>query len=315
MSIWWRLVAAVALGVGMTACAAESDSAEDPPTPSAHASSPTSPLALAEQSVVSIEAGQSAGAGVVLTADGHIMVSNTVAAGGPVTVTFSDGGSGTAVLVGADPRTELAVVSVDGASDLTPAVFGDSDGVQPGDEVQLVDAPATQAAVESGIVLDTSSTVGTLSMIETDLAAGPGTSGRPVLNDAGEVIGLHMATSTAADGSVVASFAIPSNIATRVADQLAAGQQPTHPYLGVEVDNAPDGGALVHGVAAGSPAGQAGLQPGDVITGLGGRPVEDADDVLAVVMSSGLGDEVTVTYTRDGSSQTVTVTLGQSPAG
>ncbi len=107
-------------------------------------------------------------------------------------------------------------------------------------------------------------------MIETDLAAGTGTLGRPVINTAGEVIAINMAAS--------------------------------------------GGGALVQRVAAGSPAEQAGIQSGDVITGVADRPVEDADDVLAIVMSSGLGDEVPVTFTRDGSDQTTTVTLGQSPA-
>lgn len=318
VSTRWLLlcVTAVVLGVGVTACTTESDSADDPPTSLAPTSSPPDPVALAEQSVVSVQARQSAGSGVVLTADGYILTGSSVVTGSDlVTVTFSGGESGEATVVGADPRTDLAVLKVDGASELTPVVFGDSGGVQPGDEVQLVDAPAAQEIVEAGVVRDPRSTVGALSMIETDLAAGIGTLGRPVINTAGEVIAINMAASTTTDGRVLASFAVPSSIAMRVADQLIAGQPATHPYLGVEVDAAPGGGALVQRVAAGSPAEQAGLQPADVITGVGDRPVEDADDVLAFVMSSDLGDEVTVTYARDGSDQTTTVTLGQSPAG
>lgn len=273
------------------------------------------PDAGPERSVVSVQVGQSAGSGLVLTADGHILTSAiaTVGTGGEAaTVTFDDGRSAPATIAGDDPQTGLAVLKVDGVADLTPAVFADSDAVQIGDEVRVIGGSLVADPVASGTVLDTSLRFGRFSAIGTDAPASRGAGGAPLVNAAGEVVGIVVGFIGTAGGDETA-MALPASLAARVADQLVAGEPVAHPYLGVSVGLADSGGALVQQVAAGSPAGQAGMQSGDVLTRVGDRPIADPDDLLAAVQSASIGDQVTIAYTRDGTDQEATVTLGAAP--
>jgi putative serine protease PepD len=306
------LLAVTTVGLGMGSCTREPD-LPDPPATEPPAQDV---LDSVRASVVTVQNGQSSGSGLVLAADGHVLTSLRLAADAAedaLTVSVEGGNGQPAAIVGSDPRTQLAVVKMEGAAGLTPVVFGDSDALAEGDEAMTLSGPADPAAsVTTGTVQDVSKAVDRTSMIEISVATDL-TPGGVVVNQSGEVIAIVVGTGADEEGAEV-SLAIPANLASRVADQLVAGEPVAHPFLGVSVDTSPDGGALVEQVPPGSPAEQAGLQPGDIISSIGDRPVGDADDVVAAVQSRSVGDDVTVTYTRDGSEQEVTVTLGQAPA-
>jgi putative serine protease PepD len=305
---------ATALVLALAACGDDSDQAGggSSPAPTA-AASPTA--ADPRASLVSVT-GHSGSLGVVFDADGHILtIDPGVPKGGSVTVAVG-GRSGPATVVGSDPRTRLAVVKVDAPSGLVPAVFGDSDQVRAGEAVRLLGRQAMSGGTApTGKVGDPTKVSSSLSMIETDLASQPGDSCAAVLNSAGQIVGLvALIVSGGADTYARGSLALPANTATRVARQLIEGGQVTHPYLGVSVEDADRDGALVRGVPANSPGGQAGLRSGDVIVRVGDRTVSDAGDVLAAVQAATVGQTVTVGYIRGGGEQETTVTIGQAPA-
>jgi putative serine protease PepD len=297
----------------------------------AEPSSLSNVVAQVEPSVVSVQAGPGGGSGVVLDTDGHILTNHHVvaAAGGEqLAVTFSDGSSQPASVVGTDPRSDLAVVQVVDGAGLTPASFADSDAVRTGDQVLALGSPlGLSGSVTAGIVsaknrtievgAQSSAGVASISgMIQTDAPINPGNSGGALVNAGGEVIGINSAIATAGDsqGNIGVGFAIPANTAEQVAGQLIAGEQVSHPYLGVTVGDAPDGGALVQSVAPGSPAAEAGLRQADVITRVGDAPVQNADDLVAAVQRGQAGDRVEVTVDRGGAEQQLPVTLAEAPA-
>jgi putative serine protease PepD len=315
------------LALGLVACTSGPDSLDAPtpttgPTAPAVAEpspspSPEDQLAMARRSVVAIEGAQAQASGVVVDTDGHILTHAAVAGESSrdsVMVTFSDGSMSEATTVGADPLTSLAVVKVDALPDRAVATFADSDAIAVDDDV-LVLSRGSGDATRSGMVLATNrrltTTAGATSAVETDATGGPDSAGQPLVNPAGEILGIVVATTR---GENASSAAVPSNIASRVADQLIADGRVVHPFLGTAVEDAPGNGTLVQQVADGSPAEQAGLQPGDVITRLGDRPVESLGDLLYEVQSRSPGDELRVISTRDGAEHDATVTLGEAPA-
>jgi len=290
-----------------------------------------------QPSVVSINTGTGEGSGVVLTADGYILTNNHVVAtarGNSVTVTFSDGKKAQASIVGTDPKTDLGVIKANGVSGLKAAKFGDSDAMRVGDTVLALGSPlGLDGSVTAGIVSAKDRTIqeggqdngspfsqgsGAVTsisgLLQTDAAINPGNSGGALANLAGEVVGINtaIATSGNGNGNIGVGFAIPSNRAKQVADQLIKGEKVSHPILGVEISAADGGGALVGTVTANGPAAQAGLQQGDVITKAGDKAVNDSDDLVSVIQSHKAGDKVEITYTRDGSTKTTTVTLGEA---
>ena len=288
-------------------------------------------VAKVQPTVVSIKTGSGEGSGVVIDDQGDILTNNHVVAtanGDTVTVTSSKGDTTRATIVGTDPRSDLAVVKAADRTGLSPGTFGDSDAVRVGDSVLALGSPlGLEGSVTAGIVSakdrtiqvggENGSPASSISgMIQTDAAVNPGNSGGPLVDMAGRVIGINsaIATSGNSNGNIGVGFAIPSNTASRVADQLIAGRQVSHPYLGVSVGDA-TGGALVQAVASGGPAEQAGLRAGDLITKLGDRTITGADDLVAAVQAAKVGDRLDVTYTRDGSQQHATVTLAEAPTG
>ncbi|HET8684536.1 MAG TPA: trypsin-like peptidase domain-containing protein [Micromonosporaceae bacterium] len=289
--------------------------------------------AAVQPSVVSVATGSGEGSGVVLSGDGYVLTNNHVVAdarGGALTVTFSDGKRASASVVGTDPKTDLAVVKASVATGLTPAKFGDSDAMRVGDTVLALGSPlGLEGSVTAGIVSATNRTIqaggqgsplgrsaaSTISgVIQTDAAINPGNSGGALVNLGGEVIGINTAIATAGNGNgnIGVGFAIPGNRAKQVAEALAKGQKVSHPYLGVQVSTAAGGGALVGAVTEGSPAEQAGLQRGDVITKIADSTVADSDDLVSAVQSGKVGDRLELTYTRDGAVRTTTVTLAEA---
>ena len=274
------------------------------------------------------------GTGVVIDSDGLILTNNHVVAaaadGGSLQVTFNDGRTASATIVGRDPVTDLAVIKASGVSGLTAATLGSSADLDPGEQVVAIGSPlGLQGTVTSGIIsaldrpvrtgdassAETASTV--IDAIQTDAAINPGNSGGPLVNLRGEVVGINSAIATLGStggqsGSIGLGFSIPIDQAKAIARELVDTGSATHAQLGVSVQDAriSGGGAAVALVSEGGSAQQVGLREGDVITKVGDRQVEDADSLIAAIRSHRPGDKVTLTYTRDGSQDTVTATLG-----
>lgn len=289
--------------------------------------------AAVQPSVVSIRAGSGEGSGVVYDDQGNIVTNNHVVTGADsstVTVVFSDGKKSEARIVSTDERTDLAVVRVSDVSGLTPAKFGDSGAMRVGDSVIALGSPlGLQGTVTAGIIsaLDRSiqvsdsdsqdllqrsqNTQRISGVLQTDAPINPGNSGGPLANTNGEVIGINTAI-LGSTGNIGVGFAIPSNKVKNVADQLIKGGKVIHPFLGVSVAEATNGGALVQSVTSGSPAEKAGLQQGDVITKLGDKEIKNADDLLNAVQSGTVGQPVELTFTRNGEQKTATVTLADA---
>ncbi len=151
-------------------------------------------------------------------------------------------------------------------------------------------------------------------LLQTDAPINPGNSGGALVNTNGEVIGINSAIATQgqSSGNIGLGFAIPSDKAKQVADDLMAGRKVSHPALGVSVADAENGGALVSNVTANSAAAKAGLQQGDVITQVDGKAIDDANDLVAAVQSGTVGQKMTLDFTRDGAKKQVTVTLSEA---
>jgi putative serine protease PepD len=281
-------------------------------------------------SVVQIAAGDGSGSGVVMSDEGYILTNAhvvAVATGDQVTVRFSNGETEPATIVGADARTDIAVVRARDAGDLTPATFGDSDQVLVGDTVLAIGSPlGFQGSVTQGIVSardrtlpvdgDTPGQRRSLSgLLQTDASINPGNSGGPLVNLAGKVVGINTAIATdgQANGFLGLGFAVPSNRASEVADQLIAGEAVSHAYLGVEVQNVVGTpGAVITGVVPDSPADAAGLREGDIIVGAGGDPITSASDIVNAVQAAEPGDALEIEFERDGVRDTTTVTLAEA---
>lgn len=296
-------------------------------------------------SVVSIEvrSGNSGGtgSGFVLTEDGYLLTNNhVVAAGGrssSITVTFNDGSTESAEVVGTTTTYDLAVLKVDRAG-LQVAPLGNSDAVVVGDSAIAIGSPlGLSGTVTSGIIsaVDRPVTAGEgggsdvsyIAALQTDAAINPGNSGGPLVDGSGKVIGVNSAIATlgaklgSQSGSIGLGFSIPINQARRTAEQLiqtgfasypiiGASLDPTYTGTGVRIaDQAVDGSS---GVAAGGPADEAGLQPGDVIVAIDETSVAGPDELIVAIRAQVPGDTVTLTVERDGQQQTFPVVLGEA---
>jgi putative serine protease PepD len=294
------------------------------------------------------------GSGVVLRQDGYILTNNHVVAAGAggvgrMTVTFNDGSTASAHIVGTDAEDDLAVIKAD-KSGLQPATLGTSSDLRVGDAVIAVGSPlGLQGTVTSGIVSalnrpveasDSGQPQGffgqrqasqpvVYNAIQTDAAINPGNSGGPLVDSSGDVVGIDSAIATVPgssdpfggsgqSGNIGVGFAIPIDQAKIIAAELMKNGKATHPLLGVTLTDATDqaGNALarVQSVQSGSPAAHAGLKPGDIITRINGHPTPGADAVIATIRSYQPGQQVTITWTQGagGSTHTATVTLADA---
>jgi putative serine protease PepD len=289
----------------------------------------TSLASIASQvspSVVSIRAGEFGGSGVVMSADGYVITNAHVvqlAGNSPVRVRFSNGDIADATVVGADARSDIAVVKVDGVDGLTPANFGDSTQALVGDAVLAIGSPlGYEGSVTQGIVsaLDRTlspedpNTPSLSGLIQIDAAINRGNSGGALVNLAGEVIGINtaIAVQNQDDGFLGVGFAVPSNRAVEVANTLIDGGEVDHPFLGVWVAPGEEGGAVIGQVAPDSPAAEAGLQEGDVVVRIGEQPITNSSDLVNAVQSAEVGQTLEVEFQRDGATQTTTVTLAEA---
>ncbi|HEX5306550.1 MAG TPA: Do family serine endopeptidase [Dyella sp.] len=269
---------------------------------------------------------QSLGSGVIVDADnGYILTNNHVVGGADdITVTLQDGRDVKGTLIGADPETDLAVVQIK-ASGLQALPLADSSKLQVGDFVVAVGDPfGLGQTVTSGIVsaLGRSGLGGSgyQNFIQTDASINPGNSGGALVNLRGELVGINSMILSPSGASAGIGFAIPSNLSGEVMRQLIAYGRVERGSLGVQtqditpriarllgVKNAE--GAVVTRVSKGSPAAAAGIMPGDVITELNGKPLNDSADLRNSEGLLPLGSEVTLGLLRDGAPRQVRATL------
>jgi len=263
------------------------------------------------------------GSGFVIDTDGHIATNQHVVDGATsIEVTFADGKTASAKVVGTDRSTDVAVIQVDAPKlELHPITFADSNDVQVGDGVVAIGSPfGLKGTVTTGIVsaldrtIDAPNNFTISGAIQTDAAINHGNSGGPLLDSAGHVIGINSQIESDSGGNDGIGFAVPSSIVQRVAQELISGGKVAHAYLGVQLSDATSGaGVTVGQVAGGGPAADAGLRSGDVVTAIDGRAVSGADALVNAVDGHKPGDQVTLKVRRAGSTTDIKVKLGTRP--
>ena len=268
------------------------------------------------------------GSGMIMDTKGRILTNYHVVGGATkIEVLLSSGNRYPAKLVGGDPKTEVAVISIEAKESLPTVSFGDSDKLEVGEWVVAIGHPrGLDQTVTQGIIsakhrqgiLDPTSYQ---DFLQTDAAINPGNSGGPLLNLKGEVVGINTAIATESGGSEGIGFAVPSNIAVHIAKTLIAYGKVERGWLGVAIEQlTPDKarglklegtrGVLVAEVTKGGPAERAGIKKGDVITAFDGKSVTDPVSLQNAVSMTAIGSQVKVTILRDGKRQDVTVKIG-----
>lgn len=272
---------------------------------------------------------QSLGSGVIISPDGYIITNNhVVEKGDEIRVTLFDKRSFKAKLMGADTKTDVAIVKID-ADNLYSVQWGDSDKLQVGEFVLAIGNPyGLSHTVTMGII----SAVGRANVgiadyedfIQTDAAINPGNSGGPLVNTKGELIGINTAIFSRSGGYQGIGFAVPSNMARLVMDQLIRKGKVTRGWLGVTIQEiTPElsqkfglkssKGALIGDVAKGSPAEKAGIKRGDIILEFNGKKVSDVGNLRNMVAQSKVGAQIPLTIMRSGKEYTLQVTTTELP--
>lgn len=264
------------------------------------------------------------GSGFVLSPDGFVMTNAHVVDGADeVIVTLTDKRELKARIVGADRRTDVAIVKVE-ASGLPFVKIGDSDKLKVGEWVVAIGSPfGLENTVTAGIVSAKQRDTGDyLPFIQTDVAINPGNSGGPLLNLRGEVVGINSQIFSRSGGFMGISFAIPIADAMRIADQLRTNGRVIRGRIGVQI--APvtkevaesiglgkPSGALVQNAEAGGPAEKAGVEPGDIILKVDGKPVEKSGDLPRMIGGTKPGSRISLQVFRRGSTKDIVVTVGE----
>jgi serine protease Do len=281
---------------------------------------------------------QGLGSGVIVNPSGYILTNNhVVEKANSLKVTLSDGRDFTAKVVGTDPQTDVAVVKIN-STGLPILPFANSDAARVGDLCFAIGDPFGQDhTVTMGIVSAKGRKLegGTYiqNFIQTDASINPGNSGGALINARGEMIGMNTAILTGGGasfggeaGNIGIGFAVPSNLAKSVMDQIMKSGKVSRGYMGVTLQNVtPDlaqqfglkepHGAIVGDVTPSAPGAKAGLKSGDVITAIDGKKVEGSDDLTMDVVSHTPGSTVTLDVVRNGQPTKVSVTLGTRPGG
>jgi putative serine protease PepD len=268
---------------------------------------------------------QAEGTGFEIDSNGNILTAEHVVNGATsITVTFQDGSTAKATLVGSDKTTDTAVIHVDEpASKLHPLALGNSSSVEPGQSVVAIGSPfSLPETMTAGIVSATGRQITapnnfTISgAIQTDAAINHGNSGGPLIDTAtNTVIGINDQILNAGDSNDNAGvgFAVPIDASKSVAQTLISGGTVKHAYVGVLIQSVP-GGARITKINSGTPAQSAGLKVGDVITAFAGKAITSAGDITAAVSAAHPGQKVTITVKRGGATKQLSLTLGVQPA-
>lgn len=271
---------------------------------------------------------QSLGSGFIISPDGYIMTNNHVVADADeIIVRLSDRSELEAKLIGADPRSDVALLKVEG-KDLPVVRLGKADDLKVGEWVLAIGSPfGFDHSVTAGIVSAKGRNLPSDSyvpFIQTDVAINPGNSGGPLFNLQGEVVGINSQIFTRSGGFMGLSFAIPMEVAMQVADQLKADGKVTRGWLGVVIQEVnkdlaesfgldKPAGALVAQVMEDGPADKGGLQVGDVILSLNGKPIIMSADLPHLVGGLKPGEKAEMDVVRDGSRKKLNVTVGTLP--
>jgi serine protease Do len=266
----------------------------------------------------------SLGSGVIVTNEGHIITNtHVVNQVDQIEVQLSDGRTKTARLIGADSQLDLAVLKIDDPG-VKPLVLADSDTVQPGDSVLAIGNPfGLQETVTDGIISwkgEPNSTDLRGDLLQTNAAINPGNSGGPLINVRGEVVGINEQIVSSSGGSQGIGFAIPSNTVRMVLESVLKHGRIIRGYLGIQTGaaqsgaaGADTGGVTVGEVLSGSPAQQAGLQPGDVIRKFDGRDVKNFRALRTLVAQAPLDKQVELQIVRNGNPLTVKTQIKEQP--
>ncbi|MCU1459558.1 MAG: trypsin-like serine protease with C-terminal domain [Actinomycetia bacterium] len=274
-----------------------------------------------------------AGTGFIISSDGYVVTNNHVIAdaGGRIEVTFDSGSSKSAKVVGADSRNDIAVLKVDGVTDLPTVQLGNSSELTVGDDViaignalALEGGPTVTRGIVSGLNRTIDTEAGTLTdAVQTDASINHGNSGGPLVNSRGQVIGIVDAIADPSTNQNV-DFAIAIDHAKPVIETLKAGKKVQTAYMGVSGQTLDSSlasslklkvatGVLVHAVTSGSPADSAGIKKDDVLQSVDGKKLVSAEDLVAAVRNHQPGDKVTFKLDRSGTAESITVTLAQMP--
>jgi len=292
--------------------------------------------------VVHIKLGNGAtGSGVIVSPDGYILTNNHVAsAGNQITVKLSDRREFPARRIGVSPKTDLALLKIE-AQSLPYATLGDSSKLEPGEWVIALGSPfGLEQTMTAGIVSAIGRKFGANdNYIQTDASINPGNSGGPLVNMNGEVIGINTSIFSRSGGSEGVGFAIPSNTAMRVKEQLlgnagayaganarpntGANARPntganapvSRGYLGVSLRDpqTAGNGAMIAELTNGGPASAAGLRGGDLIVEFDGKPVKSTKQLAEIVADTPVGRTVKLKFVRNGQAQTASITLAARP--
>ncbi len=281
------------------------------------------------------EAAKASGSGFIVSDQGYIVTNNHVVEGAArLEVVLADGSTISAALIGVDPFADIAVVRVDG---LLPAIlsFGDSESLKPGQSVIAFGSPLGdfKNTVTVGVVSGMGRSVGSglgyeqQDLIQTDAAINPGNSGGPLVNLAGEVIGVNtLVVRSSGSGGAPAEglgFAVSSNTARAIVDELIATGRVLRPYLGVSWEPVPaeqaaqqgiPGGIAITEVVSGGPAELAGMQRGDILTALNGQGIDEEHPFINQLLRFRPGDAVQVEVYRSGQRVQLEITLAERPA-
>ena len=264
------------------------------------------------------------GSGFILSPDGFVMTNAHVVDGASeVLVTLPDKREFKARIIGADKRTDVAVVKIE-ATGLPAVKVGDVSKLRVGEWVMAIGSPfGLENTVTAGIVSAKQRDTGDyLPFIQTDVAINPGNSGGPLINMRGEVVGINSQIYSRSGGFMGISFSIPIDEASRVAEQLRASGRVSRGRIGVQIDQVTKDvaesiglgkaqGALVRGVEAGSPGEKAGIEPGDIITRFDGKSIEKPSDLPRLVGNTKPGTKSSITVFRRGSSRDINVTIAE----
>ena len=267
------------------------------------------------------------GSGFILSTDGFVMTNAHVVEGADeVIVTLPDKREFKAKIIGADKRTDVAVVKIDAVG--LPAVkIADISRLRVGEWVMAIGSPfGLENTVTAGIVSAKQRDTGDyLPFIQTDVAINPGNSGGPLINMRGEVVGINSQIYSRSGGYQGISFAIPIDEAMRVSEQLRSNGKVTRGRIGVQIDQVSKDvaesiglgkaqGALIRGVESGAPAEKAGIEAGDIITKFEGKTIDKASDLPRMVGNVKPGTKATVTVFRRGTSRDIVVTIAEVEA-